>query len=409
MTCLRRSSIKMKPKLFVLGAGIFQVRLIRLAQALGYETHVLSISGDYPGISEADAFHPIDTRDVGAVVRCAKKLRPAGVLTAGSDVCMPALGAVCDELNLRGISQSVAEMMTFKERFREFQRRSGLRCPRSVAARTLEELRDRVRELVFPVIVKPSDASGSRGISLAASADSGILRAAFAGARASSTRGIVCAEEILPGTEVGGNCLLQEKRIIFLATTAKHMEGFLVRGHSYPTKISSHAQVALRESLEECCEKLGYADGALNFDVMVDGDQVTIIEAAARLGGNGLTDLTEHAFGYNIEREVVRIAAGESATEFREGSFVVPCGSLVFGSNADGVLRNLATLEEIQRPCPWVFGITNQRRIGNTVRAMRHNAELIGYALFDIPASRNWESCSRMILQNLGLVVSPES
>ena len=54
----------MPETVMILGAGIFQLRIIERARRLGLVTHVVSIPGAYPGIKQADVFHPVDTTDI---------------------------------------------------------------------------------------------------------------------------------------------------------------------------------------------------------------------------------------------------------------------------------------------------------------------------------------------------------
>lgn len=392
-------------KLLVLGAGIQHLRIIRRARVLGYETHVVSIPGNYPGFAEADVSHYVDTTDIDAVVTLAKRLPAKAIVTGGPDMCVPTMGAVCDALGLPGISRKIAEIMTFKDRFRAFQKDRELPSPRLIAAETDDEFVKKARELQFPIVVKPSDSSASRGICRIEHFDRDTLRSSFEAALNHSRRRIVCAEEVLEGTEVGGNALLWRGRIVFLAITAKHMDGFIVRGNNYPTDASGKEQDAITTALGQYCRELGYGGGALNFDVMVNGHDVRIIELAARLGGIGLSNLIERAYGYDIETEMIRIAAGYPPRP-TSGQCIGSCGSIVFGAPRTGLLRGMTTLKELQGTCPFVFDLVARRKVGDEVVAMRNNADLLGYALFNIIDGCTWQTCVNLICKNLGIQVS---
>lgn len=392
-------------RLMILGAGVFQLRLIRRARVLGYETHAVSIPGNYPGFAEADFSHYVDTTDVDAVVAIARKLSVKGVVTAGTDACVPAMGAVCDALGLPGISRLIAETISLKDHFRTFQKDCGIPYPRFITATKADAFVEKAEELRFPIVVKPSDASGSRGVCHIKSHEQEIMKLSFEAAIRHSRRGVVCAEELLKGTEVGGNALLWNGRVEFLAVTAKHMDGLIVRGHNYPTNVSKQTEGSIKACLEQCCGRLGYKRGALNFDVMTDGDDVQIIELAARLGGNGLTDLIERAYGYDTETEVIRMAAGDYPHPAEE-QCVRSCGSVVFGAPRAGLLRHMPTLDYLQEKCPFVFDMITQRQVGDEVFPMRHNADLIGYVLFDIPKGLTWRDCADALLENIDIQIS---
>ena len=385
-----------KRRILILGAGIYQLPLIVRAKRMGLETHVVSYRGDFPGIALADRFHECDTTDIAGVVALARSEAVDAVVTAGSDVCVPTVGAVCDALGLAGTTRAVAELISSKDKFRSFQARHGLNAPRFEIVSEAGQVSGALGNLHLPLIFKPVDSSGSRGIVRLEHADPGRAIGAYEHASTFSRRGEVCIEEDLRGMEVGGNALLHEGRIVFLAITAKHMEGFLVRGHSYPCVIGRGQQDAVRSEIERACELLGYRTGALNFDVMVDDDRATIIELGARLGGNGLTDLTTQALCYDVETEIVRLALGEAPRAPPAGP-VHPCGSWVFGATREGRLEDVADVEELKRALPEVYHVSHAVTVGAHVHPLVHNANQLGYILFSIPAGETWAGMVRRI------------
>ena len=393
-------------RMLILGAGIYQVPLIERAKKMGLETHVVSYAGDFPGITLADHYYEFDTTDISGVLALAERIKPAGIVTSGTDVAVPTVGAVCDALSLSGISRKVAETISTKDAFRTFQQANRLRAPRFAVIDTHAELPGVLARMPVPLIFKPVDSSGSRGIVRVEKVEDGL--AAFERAQRYSRRGRICIEEVLPGVEVGGNALLHEGEIVFLAITAKHMEGFIVRGHSYPCTISVGQQAAVRSEIKNACARLGYRSGALNFDVMVHGTEATVIELGARLGGNGLTDLITHAFAYDIEADVLRLALGDSP-KVSATRAIRPCGSWVFGSTRAGRLERISRLAELKAHVPHAYAVSNTHAAGASVRPLVHNGNQLGYVLFAIPAGETWQSISRMLAENFVLDVREEA
>jgi biotin carboxylase len=385
----------MTRRLLVLGAGIYQLPLIRHGKELGFEVHVASRPGRYPGIGEAHVFHPIDTADVTSIVRLAKALGVAGVVTSGTDAAVPALAAANEALGLDAVGVDAARTLTRKGQFRELQAEVGLPYPRFRVVRDFDACRAWLDTVPGPAVIKPEDASGSRGLSRVWRNGSG-LRSSFDRAMAESAIGAVCVEEALPGREFGGNALLADGDLVFLAVSAKHMDGVVVRGHEYPAGLSEAAKAAIGAAIRSCCGRLGYRAGPVNVDVMVDGDQVCLIEMAPRLGGNGMTDLAVPAFGYDVEREALATLLRRRPRPHRRGP-VRPCGSLVVGAGCDGVLAAMASEHELRAACPFVSQLTLQRQPGDHVRAMVSNADLLGYVLFRIDPGMTWAGCAEAI------------
>ena len=101
-------------KLLILGAGVYQVPLIRAARSMGLHVAVASIPGPYPGLEIADEVVEEDTVNWSALCGYAETEGVAGVCTSGTDVCVPAIGAICDRLQLTGVSFDSAVLATNK-------------------------------------------------------------------------------------------------------------------------------------------------------------------------------------------------------------------------------------------------------------------------------------------------------
>ena len=92
----------------ILGAGIYLVPLILKAKSLGCHVIVCTIPGNYPGIAIADEVYYENTTDKEACLRVAKQNNVSAVCTAGTDVALPSLGYIVDQLALKGPSEKAA-------------------------------------------------------------------------------------------------------------------------------------------------------------------------------------------------------------------------------------------------------------------------------------------------------------
>ncbi|MEI3245893.1 MAG: hypothetical protein V8S26_07225 [Lachnospiraceae bacterium] len=110
--------------LMIMGAGIYQVPLIKTAKRMGVHTIVVSIPGDYPGFALADEVCYENTVDYEAVLGIAREKHVDGIVTAGTDVAVITIGKVCDELGLKGLSFASAEIASnklgMKEKYEEY-------------------------------------------------------------------------------------------------------------------------------------------------------------------------------------------------------------------------------------------------------------------------------------------------
>lgn len=345
------------------------------------------------------------TTNAEGVVQAAVEHRVDGVCTFASDVAVPSVGRVVDQLGLPGVSQDVARTMSHKHEFRSFLAANGFRTPRFVFGSQWTEIETALTSLRFPVIVKPVDSSGSRGVSRIDEESSQAVRAGFEEAHTYSRSGLVCIEEFISGIEVGGDGLLVDGRFHFIAVTHKHMDGFIVKGHSFPTDIDSHQERIVENEVLACCRRIGCVNGPVNFDVIVNGESATLVEMSPRNGGNGIPQLVEAGFGFDLEGATLRLAVGDPLPEWTEPKSPIPVGSLVYGSRRGGRLSRILPVEELKSRVPEVFFHHSLYEVGDEVPAFGHNGALIGVVLFSIPSGSTYDACVTTIEKMLNIEV----
>jgi biotin carboxylase len=166
--------------------------------------------------------------------------------------------------------------------------------------------------LSFPVIVKPTDSSGGRGIGVCAHPDQ--LPAALVEAEQFSASGVVIVEEYLLGTHHTAEAIVVDGRVALLSVGDRVLTPpphFVTAEHRMPSGIVGLPE-RVRDMLDSVCEALGYRWGSLNVDVLVTpDDRVILVELGARLGGNGSAELLGLVYGVDVIEASVRLAVGE--------------------------------------------------------------------------------------------------
>ncbi len=393
----------------ILGAGPFQVPVIQKAVDLGLYVITMDYLPDNVGHRLSHQYVNCSTTDREGVARAAKELAVDGICSFGSCVATLTVSYVCNQLGLPGVSFSVAETMSMKHRFRTFLRELGFPYPEFVVLHSFDELGTSLRNLRFPVIFKPVDSSGSRGMTKIVTPDDDAERAAFIHALRFSPSGMVCVEEFISGTEVGGDAIFVGGKLAFIAITHKRLDGLVVTGHSLPTNISVGDQRRVKATLERCCSALVYSDGPLNFDVIVTPERIVILEMSPRNGGNGIPEVIERATGIDVQVAKLRIALGESAQLPDAGELCVRgVGSWIFGSDYGGVLKSIRGFEEIQADVPEVFQLFLALKPGCMVNRFDHGGNLLGYAVFDCETQAIYNSIATRIKHALRIEIDPQ-
>lgn len=395
-------------RLMILGAGPFQAPAIRKAAELGCYVITVDYLPENIGHQYGNQYVNLSTVDREGVLQAACEFDIDGICTFSSDVAIPAVAHVCEKLGLPGASPSAAGIMATKHRFRAFLNEAGLTCPHFLSGSSIDAIGSSLDTLRPPVIFKPVDTSGSRGITRLDKFDNKSIKQAFLKAQSFSRSKTVCVEEYVSGIEVGGDAILVNGHVAFIALTHKHLLGFVVTGHSLPTNISDQDQARVTHQIQAICEALGYRHGPLNFDAIVSAEEVTILEMSARNGGNGIPAVIERSTGVDVERAAIHLALGDipdlpDHIEIKNGA-----GSFVFGSLTGGKLERICPRADLQRHVPEVFEVHYAKQPGDLIEPFEHNGNLIGFALFDCHDAADYERVTERISDTLDLAIQPE-
>ncbi|WP_292471615.1 ATP-grasp domain-containing protein [Methanolobus sp.] len=153
-------------KIMVLGAARTQVPIIKLVKKRGFETIVVSCKGGYPGLKYADKMYEVDICDKKTVLEIAKREQVDGLVTDQLDFPVPTIAYVTEKLGLPSIGYDCALKFTNKYLMRNECAKLGIKNPKYYKVSTLEEAREKCLDIGLPVIIKPTDSAGSRGISV---------------------------------------------------------------------------------------------------------------------------------------------------------------------------------------------------------------------------------------------------
>lgn len=395
----------MKKSIMILGAGTYQVPLIKKAQEMGLISVVVSPSGDYPGIEIAEKHFDADITDTSTILQIARQQDISGIVTTGSDVGIPTLGAVVDALGLKGPSHQMAVTVSSKTSFRSFQAKQNLSHPGFAICKSEDDAKRFFTDNHgAKIVLKPDDASGSRGVSVILPTQSEHdLIMAYRNAVKYARNNIVCAEQFIEGREVGGDGFFVNGKLEFFTTTVKHIEGVVVRGHSLPGIMNETELKALKHELENSAERLGYLTGPVNFDAMINTNRCTIIEMGLRNGGNGIVDLIKYSENIDLVEWLINYSI------FNEMPVYTPCkprmvSSYIVGSRKSGILKRFADSYSLQQKMPEIISVVMAKKLGDSVEEFVHNANLIGYLIVACGAD-SYNSVCEKIVNAFGLEV----
>ncbi len=317
--------------LLIVSGGSEALAGIRTARAMGL--HVVLSDGDpaAPGLALAHEGLHASTYDVAATVAAARHYhrhtRPIdGVISIASDVPLT-VAAVAHELGLPGVSPDTARLSADKLAMKQRLAEHRVAIPGFAATPTVADLEAFLARHGYPIVVKPVDSRGARGVLALRDESSGTLAWAHATALRESPSGRVMAERFLHGPQLSSESLVVDGlcHTIGLADrNYQHMQRFaphvIEDGGQLPSALDSEERAAVCAVVQQAATALGVQRGVLKGDIVMHHGRPHVIEVAVRLSGGYLcTHEIPLSTGVDFVAHAIRIALGEtpSAADMR--------------------------------------------------------------------------------------------
>ncbi|UOG39048.1 alpha-hydroxy-acid oxidizing protein [Leptospira noguchii] len=369
--------------ILIVGGGLLQVPIIQTAKMMKLTTVVADMNGEAPGMKICDVRMVMSTKDIEGMVRESKKLATKikidGVITAGTDASMT-VAAVANALDLPGIRYVDAEAASNKVKMRERLKKAGIPLPGFAPVWSLSDTRDALEFLNFPLVMKPADNMGARGVIKVENREE--LQAAFKHAKKYSPTGEMILEEYMPGPEVSVDALTWNGNFVITGIADRIIERepyFIEMGHNMPSALSPSILKEVEEVMFRSMKALGITLGAGKGDIKVTPDGVKVGEIAARLSGGFMSAFTfPLSSGINLNRAAILIALGEEPDNLVptfnrvsiERCLLAPRGKLI---SIDGI--------EETRKIEGVNDLFFMNKVGDIIQEPTNNIEKTGHVI----------------------------
>lgn len=298
-------------RLAVIGASYLQRPLVEEARKMGCEVYVFAWSEGNVVSDLATEFYSISITEKEAILEKCKEIGIDGIISIASDLAIPTVNYVAHHLGLTGNTMEATSVSTDKYLMRQRLRANKLPCPDFMLVKPKVPADFSV--LRFPVIVKPVDRSGSRGVTKIMNQED--VPEAVRHAQEGSFSGEVIVEEFIAGREVSVEFISFNGNHHPLAITDKVTSGephFVELEHHQPARLSDELKKGILEVTQQSLTALGIANGASHTEILItDTNELYLVEVAGRMGGDFIgSDLVWLSTGFEYVREVIRIALG---------------------------------------------------------------------------------------------------
>ena len=307
-------------RLLIIGAGIEQIKAYQLAREMGLQTVGSDIDPNAPAFQFADDRILASTRDADETLRAVRayvKSKPVdGVMTIANDVPFT-VATVAHALGLPSISVESAEIaankMLMKGRFVEH----GVATPQYWVATSYRDLLDVVKEHGFPLVIKPIDGRGARGVFLL-TADT-FSEELFEESLGYSQTRTLLVERFIEGPQLSTESILYGGRLYTASYTLRNYEYLetlkplvIENGGDQPADITIEQKTSIDVMILNAARAMGIDRGIIKGDIVLANGSPMVIELAARLsGGYFCTDQIPLATGVDLVKQVIKLAVDE--------------------------------------------------------------------------------------------------
>ncbi len=302
-----------KKNILIIGAGDFQLPLVQRA-SLSYNVLLAA-----PVVS--DVFKPyiadallIDVRDKEGILAYAREKSICGVITDQTDIAVRSVAYVAENLGLPGIGYETGCLFTDKSLMRKRMAELGIKLLPNRTVSSFDEALAYYREIGGNVIIKPLDTQGSRGVQICRSEEE--LEAKYAEAARWSSNHNVLIERFATGREflVEGLSLDYEFRNLCIGDTLYFdlPDAFAAKSRIFPTEADDGLRQRVLDLNTKIITGFHLKQGLTHSEYIMDGDDIYLIETAARGGGVFISsDLIHYSCGLDTEGFLLDIATGQ--------------------------------------------------------------------------------------------------
>ncbi len=338
----------------MLGGSTSQVCAIKRAKEMGLYVIICDYLSDNPGQYVADEFYLVSTTDKEAVYELARHLDLDTVICYASDPAAPTAAYVCEKLGLPTNPYESVMILSNKDTFRDYLRDHGFNVPNSKSYTDFDSIVADSEKFSYPVMVKPVDSSGSKGINKILSKEE--IEFAYNDAMKYSRCKRIVVEDFIEkkGYQISGDGFSVDGVLKFRCFGNEYysnngIKEYVPLGECWPSVLDEATQTKVHNELQRLITCLGMKTGAYNIEVILDkDDNVYILELGARNGGSLIPQITQYATGVDMVEYTIKAALGEDCSDIE----MLPtkgywCNYMVH-SKVTGKLKEVVIADELK-------------------------------------------------------------
>lgn len=299
-------------RILMLGGAFSQIPAIQYAKDAGYYVITCDYLPDNPGHRYADEYHNVSTTDLDGVLNLAESLDIDGIVAYASDPAAMTASYVAEKLGLPGNTSEVTKIFSEKDHFRKFLCNHNFNTPKTQII-SGEDEPELDTALSWPLIVKPVDSSGSKGVTVIR--EESKLDDAISYALGYSRSKSAIVEEYIdsPIKQIHGDCFVLDGSIIMCCLGDHHFRDDILAPYSttLPSTQGEETINRIKSEISRFINLARFKTGAINIEARIGyDDRVYLIDIGARNGGNFIPQLVYFATGFDEAGATIEAALG---------------------------------------------------------------------------------------------------
>ena len=342
-------------KLMILGGTRYALPVIKAAHELGLYVITADYLPDNIAHKYSDEYCNVSIIDREATLAAAREREIDGVMSFACDPGVVTAAYVAEQMGLPscGPYESVCILQN-KGRFRSFLRENGFRVPEAKSYTHIADALEDMGRFHWPVIVKPTDSAGSKGVSRVD--DPARLEAAIRYALSFSHCDEFIVEDFITqkGFSSDTDSFSVDGELKFVSFNAQRFDPaaenpYTPAAYSWPSSMSQANQEELRRELQRLLRLLDMKTSLYNIETREDLDgRAYIMEVSPRGGGNRLAECLEYATGVKLVENAVRAAMGMPIVGVEQRPYDGCWAEVILHSDRPGVFAALEIAEHLR-------------------------------------------------------------
>lgn len=368
-------------RILVIGAGDYQVPLIKRIIEKGYEAYCVDFNPNAPGYNFASGYRNIDVMDFQSCLSYATELKVDAVMTYGATLTLLTVAFLGKELGLPAISMETAQLSKSKFEIKKRLYENGCNVKGEFFKVTSAE-EARTHDYQLPCVIKPSDGSGSKGVSLVYKKEE--LDEAIEYAFSSSRYSDVYVESLIDGEEYSVEAFVCKGKIYVYAivktTFTKDEIGNIHYGHRTPSGLNKETEVAIESEVKKAIKALGITMNSVNFDVIVEKNtgKPYIIDCGIRIGQNLISShLVPLSRGVCVIDNTIELALGNAIDAEPQKQECIATRLLIYNP---GIIKEIKPFEEVIDG-QTVLDVVLRKKVGDELRPYQDKSDTCGWVV----------------------------